>query len=68
LLIGSTQKSTSDSKGDIPMLKKIVLVGALAVASLLSLTVNARTASAEGPQASDLACQDPWTGEPVQCP
>jgi hypothetical protein len=67
LLIGNAQKSATDSKGDIPMLKKIVLVGALAVASFLSLNLAAHTASAPSPSSPSAVTMkyppcDPWVG------
>jgi hypothetical protein len=67
LLIGSTQKSSLDSKGDIPMLKKILLVGALAVASFVSVNMAAHTAAAPSPAAPQQFTAkyppcDPWTG------
>jgi hypothetical protein len=67
LLIGSTQKSSLDSKGDIPMLKKILLVGALAVASFVSVNMAAHTAATPAPAAPlQMAAKwppcDPWTG------
>lgn len=49
------------------MFKKIVLVGALAVASFLSLNLAARTASTPAPAASQQYAAkfppcDPWSG------
>jgi hypothetical protein len=65
LLIGSTQKSTGTRRENIPMLKKIVLLATLAAASVLSLNIAARSASA--PASSTTVTMkfppcSPWSG------